>query len=340
MDALCAKLGVLTERLSQSIETLHSMGQSKSAAAIESAIRGVGEVSAEAHHPGRASGQTPLESLDPLLLPDVRNETGIQDHPIPNSAEGRSEDDVDSDSEPEAQDLDRDDTSTAGILVKDSYGNFRFIGGVTNTMLIEATQELSPNCTTTPQGPGTSETQDPKPVELPFFIPGVVWPVLPFLPKPEQLPRPPQYIADLLVGLYFDRIHYTFPIVFKPHFLQRYRQAYRGSSSGAMGGDRKFLMVFFAICACTSSLLPAGSGNQLTGNEYYEKSLLLYYSSAGEASLERVQCLGLLALCTAGWNILAQSWMLAGQAVRAAMDIGLHLDTHLVSSPSRSISRR
>jgi hypothetical protein len=199
-------------------------------------------------------------------------------------------------------------------------------------MLIDAIQELSPDCAMTAPTPDTPATQCSKRAELPFFLPGVVWPELPFLPKLEQLPRPPQYVADLLIGLYFDRIHYTFPIVYKPSFLKRYRQVYCGSSHGDIR-DRRFMMVFFAICACASSLLPSSSGTQLAGNEYYEKALLLYYASAGEASLARVQCLGLLALCTAGWNILAQSWMLAGQAVRAAVDIGLHLDTQLVSLP-------
>lgn len=186
-------------------------------------------------------------------------------------------------------------------------------------MLIEAVKSLSPNTVTTrPQGTD---------VELPLFTRGQVWPQLPYLPTPDQLSRPPQYVADLLVKLYFDQLHYTFPVVFKPHFKQRYRALYRNGSGGS---DRRFLLVFFAVCACASSLFPSTSNARFPGLEYYEKALLLYYASTGEASLEKVQCLALLAVCSAGWNTITQSWILAGQAVRASEDIGLHLSSRLV----------
>jgi hypothetical protein len=255
-------------------------------------------------------------------------------HPPENDTQDDSELYVDDrDVNVESQKLGEEDTSLAGSLVQDSYGSSRFIGGALNAMLVEVIQELSTSSVTTVSKPGTSVVHEDQNVELPFFLPGAVWPDLPFLPKSEQLPRPPQYVADLLIGLYFDRMHYTFPIVFKPDFLRTYRQVYREGFNDSANRNRKFLMVFFAICACASSLLPPSPGAQLTGNEYYEKALLLYYASEGEATVERVQCLGLLALCTAGWNTLARSWMFAGQAVRAAMDIGLHLDARLVGPP-------
>jgi hypothetical protein len=332
MDALCTKLEILSARLSHSIEALYSTGR------IERPVTHNGnDVSAEGdctdlQPSGQAADRTHLELPYPPQSPEQENYAVEGTDVYEPDNQVADEPDFDSDSEQGSQDLDGDDANTAGSLVRDSYGSFRFVGGVTNAMLIEAIQELSPDCAMTAPTPDTPATQGSKRAELPFFLPGVVWPELPFLPKLEQLPRPPQYVADLLIGLYFDRIHYTYPIVYKPSFLKRYRQVYRGSSHGDIR-DRRFMMVFFAVCACSSSLLPSSSGTQLAGNEYYEKALLLYYASAGEASLARVQCLGLLALCTAGWNILAQSWMLAGQAVRAAMDIGLHLDTQLVSLP-------
>lgn len=202
-------------------------------------------------------------------------------------------------------------------------------------MLIEAVKSLPPPIpppSSVLAEPGNPHRQEPPDnVEIPFFIRGKTWRDLPFLPKPEQLPRPPQYSADLLVGLYFDKLHYTFPVLFKPHFMQRYRQMYRADPDAPAAHDRRFLMVFFSICACASSLLPGNSERGFAGIEYYEKALLLYYASTGEASLERVQSLALLSMCAAGWNTLTQSWMLAAQAVRAALDIGLHLSGHLVS---------
>jgi hypothetical protein len=211
-------------------------------------------------------------------------------------------------------------------------------------MLIEAVKSLSPggpvSTSTTPNESGVVQiAHEHKDLEIPLFVQGSVWPEMPYLPSPEQLSRPPKYVADLLIGLYFDQLHYTFPVLFKPHFMQRYRQMFRPGQSATAADNRRFLMVFFAVCACASSLLPPGPGGsgssnerQFAGIEYYEKALLLYYAATGEASLERVQCLALLAMCAAGWNTLTQSWTLAGQAVRAAQDIGLHMSSRLVSS--------
>ena len=166
-----------------------------------------------------------------------------------------------------------------------------------------------------------------------MFVRGRVWRDLPFLPSPEQLPRPSKHSADILVDLYFTKLHHTFPVLFKPHFMQRYRQLDSPTTggSGAISHDRRFMSVFFAVCACASSLLPQPASERgFSGIEYYERAMLLYYASTGEASLERVQCLALLSMCSAGWNTLTQSWLLAGQAVRAALDIGLHLSKSLV----------
>lgn len=341
LDALCEKLGTLCDRLSQSVKTLDlSAGHRDSPHHSEDTPR-PDVPSTHIQLSGQSSSLPQLELLGPLYSSDERTGVSKEIDPLENEAQSVSEPDVNvGEFDVEPLDFEDEDASPAGSLVRDSYGSSRFIGGALNAMLVGVIEELSTDRTTAAPksgNPTLHDHQNFKP-ELPFFLPGAVWPDLPFLPKPGQLPRPPQYIADLLIGLYFDRMHYTFPIVFKPDFLRSYRQAYRGSSNENAKKDRKFLMVFFAICACASSLLPSSPGTQLTGNEYYEKALLLFYASAGEASVERVQCLGLLALCTAGWNTLARSWMFAGQAVRAAMDIGLHLDDQLVSFPEQSFN--
>lgn len=206
-------------------------------------------------------------------------------------------------------------------------------------MLIEAARHsVSPNTLGTGPSPLTEsgnavDDGNAEYVELPLFVRGKVWPQLPFLPRPEQLSRPPQFVADMLIKFYFDQLHYTFPVVFKPDFMARYKKMSRfpADSSQAAPSDRRFLLVFYSICACASSLLPLSSDSGFPGIEYYEKALLLYYATTGEASLERVQCLALLSMCAAGWNTVTQSWTLAGQAVRAAQDIGIHLSTSFVS---------
>ena len=203
-------------------------------------------------------------------------------------------------------------------------------------MLIDAAaQTVSPLAQMQTPVSGTTrelgDTTQAADVELPLFVRGHIWPELPFLPKPEQLSRPPQYISDILINLYFDKLHYTFPVVFKPHFMEKYSKMLRGGNTPNTPQDKEFLMLFFAVCACASSLLPSMAEQAFPGIEYYEKALLLHYASPGQASWENVQCLALLAMCAASWNTLTRSWTLAGQAIRSAMDIGLHLGSRYAS---------
>lgn len=129
------------------------------------------------------------------------------------------------------------------------------------------------------------------------------------------------------MNLYFDHFHYTFPILFKPYFMRQY--AKQLACSPGDGPDPGFPCVFFAVCACASGLLPRSSGmpapgGERPGQEFYEKAWLLYYGAAGQGTIEQVQCLALLSVCSAGWNTLTQAWKFAGQAVRSAQDLGLH----------------
>lgn len=44
------------------------------------------------------------------------------------------------------------------------------------------------------------------------------WPdLVRFLPLPENLSRPPRYVADILIRLYFDELHCAFPVLSKLH---------------------------------------------------------------------------------------------------------------------------
>jgi len=116
-------------------------------------------------------------------------------------------------------------------------------------------------------------------------------------------------------------------VVYKPHFMLRYMKLMDSSNSPDTEIDAGFLAVYFAVCACASALLPKEPGNTttFTGIQYYENAMVLQHASTGEGSIEQVQTLALLSMCTAGWNTLAQSWKFAGQAVRAAQDLGLHV---------------
>ncbi|CAI7587756.1 unnamed protein product [Penicillium glandicola] len=218
----------------------------------------------------------------------------------------------------------RSTSEPVGHMVSDSYGRLRYVGGAGNNIVIEAVQRLSPGGRepTSEQRSSIKRSE----VELPFFMHNAKWPDLPHLPMAKDVARPPRYISDLLVGIYFDQLHYTFPILYKPRFMKQYQEMNNLKKDDQV--DKGFLSVFFAVCACASGLLAQAPGSSaLVGIEYYQKALLLYFASSGEVFLEQVQCLGLLALCSASWNVIAQSWRFAGQAVRIAQDLGLHVSS-------------
>ncbi|KAL6400864.1 hypothetical protein AUP68_16582 [Ilyonectria robusta] len=279
---------------------------------------------------------TPSE-VECILSPALGADT---DAPAPLSVDEEIEDEL---SESNGQNTSDDPTvGRFGSLVTDSYGALRFIGGATNNMLVEAVQSITPGQSLESESPVYGgNKKDPlawgdanPPFEIPFFVHGQKWRELPYLPKPEQLSRPPQYVADVLVGLYFDQFHYTFPVLYKPHFMAQYKRM--NSTRTEKAPDKRFLSVFFAVCACASSLIPSdGNPSRFSGLDYYEKALLLHFTMNGEASLERVQCLALLSMCCAGWNTLSTSWHFAGQAVRAAQDLGMHLSGLVSNSDAK-----
>ncbi|GLA86099.1 hypothetical protein AtubIFM56815_010349 [Aspergillus tubingensis] len=268
--------------------------------------------------------------LNPGSDCDSRSESRTRS--LPTEEDMETEDDI-----PGTDHLDAPPTPTSyksrdrvGHMVPDSYGRLRYLGGAANNLVIEAVQGLSPSPGRSPHSAQASIPQAS--IEMPFFQHGQVWPELPYLPSANELARPPQYVADLLVGIYFDQLHYTFPILDQTRFVSQYRAMTAGSPV-----EHGFLSVFFAVCACASGLLPREPGAAgLVGIDYYQKALLLFWASSGEVFLEQAQCLGLLALCSAGWNTVAQSWRLVGQAVRIAQDLGLHIaslkDAHVSTS--------
>ncbi|ETN36260.1 uncharacterized protein HMPREF1541_08537 [Cyphellophora europaea CBS 101466] len=228
------------------------------------------------------------------------------------------------------EELDLEAFATAGttlmdhIMASDSSGRQRFIGGSINMDMIEAMNMASPIATlSSTDHPNRTKTQ--KELELPWFAKNGSWPKFPYLPRIQDLPFPQKHISDLLINTYFDRLNSVFPLLFRPDFLRRY-QATTLARDAESSMDLGFLSIMFAVFACGSGLMPRepGASSTFTGLRYYEAALALNMASTGHGFLEQVQCLGLLSLCTAGWNTLAQSWKFAGSAVRAAQDLGLH----------------
>lgn len=67
---------------------------------------------------------------------------------------------------------------------------------------------------------------------------------------------------------------------------------------------------------------------------YYERAMILYYIGHSNTQLAQVQCFVILTSFLCSVNCLPQAWLLIGQAVRIAQDLGLHrTPRHLPISP-------
>ena len=115
--------------------------------------------------------------------------------------------------------------------------------------------------------------------------------------------------------------------------------------------DAGFASILFGVFACAARIvddarlvLEGGDGGMST--VYYERcvdrtpltihgfhiltssrALILYYMGHSNTQLGQVQCFVILASFLCSVNCLPQAWLLAGQAVRIAQDLGLHVSS-------------
>ena len=168
---------------------------------------------------------------------------------------------------------------------------------------------------------------------------------------------------------YFDKFHFLLPVIDKLSFLQRYRRLMDNHGTGERGG---FVAVVFAVFACAARFVDdpriraegLGKDGRGTAMIFYERSvsrvpdaislelnmashvrlsssMMLYYISATSTQLAHVQCFALLSSFLTSLNRLPQAWLLVGQAVRTAQDLGLHRSARpLAMSPIDKETRR
>lgn len=75
----------------------------------------------------------------------------------------------------------------------------------------------------------------------------------------------------------------------------------------------------------TQDDLTVRPGEAEAGMVWFERSQILHFSTIREIDIHQVQCLTLQATFQASVNAMPMSWLLANQALRIAMDIGLHV---------------
>ncbi|KDQ10040.1 hypothetical protein BOTBODRAFT_178587 [Botryobasidium botryosum FD-172 SS1] len=167
------------------------------------------------------------------------------------------------------------------------------------------------------------------------------------LPHQEEVEYPPRDLADKLVSAYFTNFHHTLPVVDKLRFMTKYTRLMECHQIPTHS-DAGFVSLVFAVFACAARFVDdervtGKAGGSSNGNEnggepkgagvgedgglgmvYYERAMILYYIGQTASQLAHVQAFVLLSSFLASINSLPQAWLLCGQAIRIAQDLGLH----------------
>lgn len=162
------------------------------------------------------------------------------------------------------------------------------------------------------------------------------------------------------VDAYFTRFHFLMPVIDKPSFLKRYQYLMDNKHDiPLIRKETAFLALVCALFACAAKLIDdprLARGENLDdagmGMVYYERylsivsifpfsaglmsfcrALILHYISHASMQVEHVQCFLLMSSFLCSVNCLPQAWLLVGQAVRTAQDLGLHVSASSCVDP-------
>ena len=138
-------------------------------------------------------------------------------------------------------------------------------------------------------------------------------------------------------------------MVDKPTFLRQYEELMNMSISAR--ADAGFVSVLFGVFACAARIVADERLEQECGDGgmamvYYERydvillwntnylwysfrAMVLYYIGHSNTQLAQVQCFVILASFLCSVNCLPQAWLVVGQAVRIAQDLGLHVSAQM-----------
>ncbi|TFY83848.1 hypothetical protein EWM64_g177 [Hericium alpestre] len=235
-----------------------------------------------------------------------------------------------------------DDVSDSlGQLTLDEHGHMRWIGGSSTMSLIQSFRaatadphiRVSP-LSDDPSAPGPSANKL-------YFPASVFFGKVRALPGPEEVEYPERDLADKLVDAYFSKLHFLIPIIDKPTFMRHYKYVMEHTHDENLARtETAFIALVFAVFACAAQLVddPRLKGERQDdggmGMVYYERALILNYISHASIQVAHVQCLILMSSFLCSVNCLPQAWLLIGQALRTAQDLGLHRSPRRLLIPS------
>ncbi|KIJ70318.1 hypothetical protein HYDPIDRAFT_77537 [Hydnomerulius pinastri MD-312] len=272
--------------------------------------------------PSTAAGITGDDTLPPAsavlqaMSSKAAADTRTEDSSSPESSGIKMEDDV---------------SESFGQLALDEHGHMRWIGGSSTMSLIQSFRALTTNplhrvspMEEDPRAPGPS-------VNKLYFPASVFFGKVHALPGAEEVEYPDEDLCDKLVDAYFERLHFLMPILDKPSFMTRYKKLMgKRAETDFIQAEAPFISVVFAVFACAARLVidsrltseRADDGGM--GMVYYERALILHYISHASIQVSHVQSFILMSSFLCSINCLPQAWLLVGQAVRSAQDLGLH----------------
>ncbi|KAF9221902.1 hypothetical protein BS17DRAFT_796729 [Gyrodon lividus] len=263
-----------------------------------------------------------LQAMSSRAAADTRTE----DSSSPESSGIKMEDDV---------------SESFGQLALDEHGHLRWIGGSSTMSLIQSFRALTTNplhrvspMEEDPRAPGPS-------VNKLYFPASVFFGKVHALPGAEEVEYPDEDLCDKLIEAYFQRFHFLMPVLDKPLFMARYRHLMgRRGDTSFIQAEAAFISVVFAVFACAARLV---DDPRLTGDRpddggmgmiYYERALILHYISHASIQVLHVQSFILMSSFLCSVNCLPQAWLLVGQAVRSAQDLGLHRSPRRLATSS------
>ena len=191
------------------------------------------------------------------------------------------------------------------------------------------------------------------------------------LPRPDPLARffdrnskvgltdldlPPRALTDHLLGHYWERTHYLFPIIHEDTFLFMYNQLWEAKKDTTretttlnvgIGSTSCSVPVFYCALnsmlalGCNFSSLPPAQRIILSDN-FSQRSLdLLLANILGDGSLALVQALLIVAQYLQSTNLPSRCWNVVGLALRVAQGLGLYVDeSNKNASPLETEIRR
>lgn len=160
-------------------------------------------------------------------------------------------------------------------------------------------------------------------------------------PFGEQ-PLPGQGEAETLFEIFFTYTHCWLPIIGKDESFALYYRTLELSESSIESGEHAALWAIFAYAEARQTGKSPGCQQSVRGKAFYERARRLVPSEDANFKIGHVQALIILALLNLELGQLSTTWLLVGQAVNVAIDIGLGKSSTLdqLETPSGGSEKR